>query len=88
MKGRTIVFAPEAAKELDALDATVLGRVVSMLHQLALNPLALRNQIKRLKGDPAMRLRVGDWRIMFDGKHAEIVWLAIGRRSAVYRMEQ
>jgi mRNA interferase RelE/StbE len=52
---------------------------------IALDPLALRNQIKRLKGDPALRLRVGDWRIIFDASPSEIVVLAVGHRRDVYR---
>ena len=84
---RTIVFAPEAAKELDALDWTVRGRVEKALDLLAVDPLALRNQIKRLKGDTAMRLRVGDWRVIFELQRGEIVIFAIAHRSEVYRSE-
>ena len=85
--GRTIVFAAEAAREFDALDSTVRDRVEKALDQLAVNPLALRNQIKRLKGDSAMRLRVGDWRLIFEVRLGEIVVLAIAHRREVYRLE-
>ena len=84
---RTIVFAPAAAREFDALDLTVRQRVEKALDQLALDPLALKSQIKRLKGDGAMRLRVGDWRIIFDVRIGEIVVLAIAHRREVYRSE-
>ena len=83
--GRTIVYAPEAARELDALDAVIRGRIESALSSLALDPLAQRNQIKRLKGDTALRLRVGEWRIIFDASESEIVVLAVGHRREVYR---
>jgi mRNA interferase RelE/StbE len=84
---RTIVFAPEAAKEFDALDSVVRARIERALDQLAIDPLMLRNQIKRLKGDAAMRLRVGDWRVIFDFRRDEIVALAVAHRSEVYRSE-
>jgi mRNA interferase RelE/StbE len=84
---RTIVFAPEAAKEFDVLDTTVRDRIEKALDQLAMDPLALKNQIKRLKGDSGMRLRVGDWRIIFDVRRAEIVILAIAHRREIYRAE-
>jgi mRNA interferase RelE/StbE len=84
---RTIVLAPEAAREFDALDSAVRQRVEKALDQLALDPLALKNQIKRLKGDSAMRLRVRDWRIIFDAHLAEIIVLAIAHRREVYRSE-
>ena len=85
--GRTIVYAPEAARELDALDPVIRGRIESALASLAIDPLAQRNQIKRLRGDTALRLRVGDWRIIFDASLSEIVVLAIGHRREVYREE-
>jgi mRNA interferase RelE/StbE len=85
--GRTIVFAPGAAREFDALDPVVRERVERALDQLASNPGAVRGQIKRLKGDPALRLRVGDWRIIFDLRSDDILILAIAHRRDVYRSE-
>ena len=84
---RTIVFARQAAREFDALDLTVRQRIETALDQFAVDPLALQSQIKRLKGDMAMRLRVGDWRIIFDLTHDEIVVLAVAHRREVYRSE-
>jgi len=80
-------LSPEAAREFDALGSTAPQRVEKALDQLASEPLALRNQIKRLKGDSAMRLRVGDWRIIFDVHFGQIVVLAIAHRREVYRLE-
>lgn len=84
---RTIVFAPQAAREIDGLDAVVRARIERVLDQLAIDPLMLRNQIKRLKGDAAMRLRVGDWRVIFDLGRGEIAVLAVAHRREVYRSE-
>jgi mRNA interferase RelE/StbE len=81
---RTIVYAPEAARELDALDAPIRERVELALQRLAVEPMALRNQIKRLKGYPALRLRVADWRIIFEFSEGEIVVLAVAHRREVY----
>ncbi len=80
-------MAPEAAREFDALDPVVRVRVERALYQLATAPSAVRGQIKRLKGDPALRLRAGDWRIIFDPRRDEIVVLAIAHRREVYRLE-
>jgi mRNA interferase RelE/StbE len=81
---RTIVYAPEAARDLDALDASIRERVELALQRLAVEPMALRNQIKRLKGYPALRLRVADWRIIFEFSEGEIVVLAVAHRREVY----
>jgi mRNA interferase RelE/StbE len=82
---RTIVFTPEAAREFEALDPTVKERVEAALDQLAVAPLSLRNQIKRLKGQTSLRLRVGDWRIIFELRSDEILVLMIAHRSEAYR---
>jgi mRNA interferase RelE/StbE len=82
---RTIVFTPEAAREFEALDSIVRERVEAALDQLALAPLSLRNQIKRLKGQTTLRLRVGDWRIIFQLRSDEILVLMIAHRSEAYR---
>jgi mRNA interferase RelE/StbE len=82
---RTIVFTPEAAREFEALDSTIRERVEAALDQLAVAPLSLRNQIKRLKGQTALRLRVGDWRIIFQLRSDEILVLMIAHRSEAYR---
>jgi mRNA-degrading endonuclease RelE of RelBE toxin-antitoxin system len=55
------------------------------LDQLAVVPLSLRNQIKRLKGQTGLRLRVGDWRIIFELRSDEILILMIAHRSEAYR---
>jgi mRNA interferase RelE/StbE len=82
---RTIVLTPEAAREFEALDPTVKERVEAALDQLAVAPLSLRNQIKRLKGQTSLRLRVGDWRIIFELRSDEILVLMIAHRSEAYR---
>jgi mRNA-degrading endonuclease RelE of RelBE toxin-antitoxin system len=52
--GRTIVFAPEAAKEFDVLDTTVRDRIEKALDQLAMDPLALKKSNQTAEG------RLGD----------------------------
>ena len=73
------------AREFEALDSTIRERVEAALDQLAVGPLSLRNQIKRLKGQTALRLRVGDWRIIFQLRSDEILVLMIAHRSEAYR---
>ena len=84
---KTIILASEAAREFDALDLVVRERVEIALVALAVDSSVFRNQIKRLKGQRALRLRIGDWRIIFDLNDGEIVVLAIAHRREVYRLE-
>jgi mRNA interferase RelE/StbE len=41
--------------------------------------------VKALVGAPSFRLRVGDYRVVFDETPIEIIVLAVAHRSEVYR---
>ena len=43
-----------------------------------------KGDIKRLKGRAGSRLRVGDWRVIFDKKDGTIIVVAVGHRRDVY----
>ncbi|PTM61069.1 ParE-like toxin of type II ParDE toxin-antitoxin system [Phreatobacter oligotrophus] len=54
------------------------------IDQLAAFPEQLAPQVKRLQGRPGFRLRVGDWRVIFDDNGNVLDVLAIGPRGSVY----
>ena len=59
-------------------------RVIGKMEQFAEDPQSLANNVKTLQGRDAIRLRVGNWRvIMQNGVILDI--LAIGNRSEIYR---
>jgi mRNA interferase RelE/StbE len=82
---RGIVFTHAAARQMDALAPAVRSLIEAKLDLLAIDPAALANQIKRLKGSSALRLRVADYRVIFtdDGVILEII--KIGVRGSNYR---
>ena len=82
---RTIRYSHTAARQIDALGSTVRELVEAKLAQLAINPSALANQIKRLKGTEALRLRVGDYRIIFTDDGLVLDIQKVGSRGAIYR---
>ena len=43
-----------------------------------------KGDVKRLKGRSGARLRVGDWRIIFDESKDAIVVVAVGHRREIY----
>ena len=49
-----------------------------------MNPSALANQIKPLKGVRALRLRVGDYRVIFTDEGMIPMILKVGHRRDVY----
>jgi len=57
------------------------------LEQLATDPTASRTNVKRLTGREGYRLRVGDWRVIYelDKGRLIVLVLTIGPRGGIYR---
>jgi mRNA interferase RelE/StbE len=82
---RAIVFSHEAAAQFFALDSRVQDAIERKLDLLATNPEALRNQVTALKGSSFTRLRVGDYRVIYNDSGVVLAILRVGHRSRVYR---
>lgn len=63
---------------LGRMDRATAARIVAKVEQLAVDPAPLANNITRLKGEAGLlRLRVGDWRVIYeDGIVLAIVRIA------------
>ena len=48
-------------------------------------PESLASNVKQLKGSPFMRLRVADWRVIFDDDGNVLSILKIGARGSIYQ---
>lgn len=81
-----LVIEREAAKALDRAPVNVQRLVLRKLRELAVDPYSRRNNVKKLAGRPGFRLRVGDWRVIYDLQAAELVVLVVkfGPRSSIY----
>ncbi len=81
-------FLGRAVDDLSRIDKPHQRIIKEKLLILAEDPEALKNNIKRLKGDleDLYRLRVGRYRIVFrkDGKELVILIVRIGHRKDVY----
>ncbi len=62
--GRTLRFTRTAEKELRRLDPPIRARVLGALDRLSADDRSL--DVQRLTGSDHFRLRVGDWRVIFD----------------------
>ena len=82
-----IQYRSSAVKILRRLPRNVAKTVVGKINQLAENPYAPNNNITRLTGEPGYRLRVGDWRVLYeiDDDTLVIEIIKIGPRGGVYR---
>lgn len=81
-----VEFDPSARAELLALDRTVQTRILRSLARLATDPRNAAN-VKAMKGSDRYRLRVGDWRVIYELHDAVMTVLVvrIGNRRDVYR---
>jgi mRNA interferase RelE/StbE len=61
--------------------------VIRGLEQIAKDPYAQNNHVTRLQNRPGFRLRVGDWRVIYEIRNEELVILVlkIAPRGEVYR---
>jgi len=75
---KTIVFTPRASKEFDALPEAAKTAVADGLARYAING---RGDVKRLQGLTGFRLRIGEYRVIFDEDRTTILTLRVGRRQ-------
>lgn len=61
-----LVIKKQVKKELGRLPAPLRVRIAEKITWLGQNPNDPRLDVKKLTGQPHYRLRVGDWRIIFD----------------------
>ncbi|NVO14479.1 MAG: type II toxin-antitoxin system RelE/ParE family toxin [Rhodoplanes sp.] len=78
---RSIVFTPAATRQWTKLSTTVRGRIRARLEAFAATG---HGDVKALKGRAGTRLRVGDWRVIFDRDGETIVVVAVGHRRDIY----
>jgi mRNA interferase RelE/StbE len=83
----TVRIDPRAAKDIEALDRMAQTRVLKALRRLAEDPRRAPN-VKALSGaDGAYRLRVGDFRVIYTLRDAELLVFVVrvGHRREIYR---
>ena len=59
-------------------------RIRGKIDQYVRDPASLANNVITMKGEPFVRLRVGEWRIIMDDQGAVLDVLKIGPRGSVY----
>ena len=78
---KAIVFTASASRQWIKLSPDVRRRIDSRLVAFAKTG---KGDVKRLTGRAGVRLRVGDWRVIFDETATEIVVVAVGHRRNIY----
>lgn len=80
-------FTKQADKALRHLPRDAAKVIAKKLELLAADPYALNNNVKKLVERSGYRLRVGDWRVIYEIENDRLVILvvAVGLRGDIYR---
>lgn len=81
---RVVAYTATAAKQLARIDRNDARRIREKIEQYVADPSSLANQVKRLQGSPYYRLRVGDYRVIFDENGMVVTIVAVGHRREIY----
>ncbi|HEY5721078.1 MAG TPA: type II toxin-antitoxin system RelE/ParE family toxin [Allosphingosinicella sp.] len=82
---RRIEYSRDAAATLARIDRATSKRIRRKVAQLAIEPGALANNVKALKGGGGlMRLRVGDWRVIYTEDLVVLLVVRVAPRGSAY----
>jgi len=82
---KEIAFSKAASRTLRHMPANMARLIVAKLQQYADDPAALAGNVKMLKGaEGVLRLRVGDWRVLFTEDGTVIAVVRIAPRGSAY----
>lgn len=81
----TIRYTAAALKALRRMPRNVAELIRQKVQDVAADPTTARN-VKKLKGRDGYRLRVGDWRVVYDIEDGVLVLIVIdvGPRGGIY----
>ncbi len=82
-----ITFTTQAFKALLKMPRNTAQSIREKLNQVAIDPFASIPNAKKLQGRPGYRLRIGDWRVIYEINKDEItiIVMRIAPRSEVYK---
>ncbi len=80
---RTVRYTTDALRSLRR-HGNVAARLRAAIEGYAAGGGAHANNVKRLVGSSASRLRVGDYRVIFEESETELIVTKIGPRGDVY----
>lgn len=80
-----VEYSREATKTLMRIDRATSKRIREKVDLLTTDPDALANNIRALKGtEGLMRLRVGDWRVIYTADLVVLLVLKVASRGSAY----
>ena len=80
-----VAYSKQALNALRKLPTNEARRIRARIADYAAEPDVRAHQAVRFKGRDGFRLRVGNWRILFDVSGNVLQILEIGSRGSIYR---
>ena len=82
---KRVEYSRDAIRTLARIDCATSKRIRAKVALLAREPAALANVVKRLKGGGGlMRLRVGDWRVIYTERLVVLLVVKVAPRGSAY----
>ena len=81
-----VVTTRSFAKALSRLPVNLQKRIVEKIKAVAADPYASHNNVTKLQGRDGYRLRIGDWRVIYElhDDRLELWALEVGPRGGIY----
>ena len=67
----SVSYSKDATRTMRRLPNNVSSIIDDKVSALASDPMAPNNNVTPLVGEPGSRLRVGDWRVLFEIDHSQ-----------------
>jgi mRNA interferase RelE/StbE len=80
-----IEYSRSALRDLRKMPKNVATTVQKKITALGADPYAPNNNVKRLQGRAGYRLRVGDWRVIYELEGERLTVLDVKPRGGAYR---
>lgn len=82
-----IVFSIQASKAMLKMSRVSARLIRLKIEHVAEDPYAIHHNVKKLQGRPGYRLRVGDWRVIYEINNAEVMIIVMknAARGGVHR---
>lgn len=81
---KKITYQPRAQKALRRMPRNTANRILQKIETYAQDPKSQKNNVIRLQGETALRMRVGDWRVFMDDRGNVLDIIDVRARGGAY----